>query len=105
MDPLPGSTLPPPTGGLNRGQKSSAPLDVMLEELQLPTNRGSRMFQERQKRVEHFTLEHAANGSNTGNFGRVNTDPPIRSRISYPPTESYTARTQTPPARRTRTAP
>ncbi|CAL8271789.1 unnamed protein product [Boreogadus saida] len=53
-------------GGLNRGQKSSAPLDVMLEELQLPTNRGSRMFQERQKRVEHFTLEHAANGSNTG---------------------------------------
>ncbi|XP_056456472.1 myozenin-2 [Gadus chalcogrammus] len=58
-------------GGLNRGQKSSAPLDVMLEELQLPTNRGSRMFQERQKRVEHFTLEHATNGSNTGNFGRV----------------------------------
>ncbi|XP_059919312.1 myozenin-2-like isoform X2 [Gadus macrocephalus] len=58
-------------GGLNRGQKSSAPLDVMLEELQLPTNRGSRMFQERQKRVEHFTLDHAANGSNTGNFGRV----------------------------------
>ncbi|XP_063732883.1 myozenin-2-like isoform X5 [Eleginops maclovinus] len=33
----------------------------MMEELNLESNRGSRMFQERQKRVERFTLENAAN--------------------------------------------
>uniref|UniRef100_A0A3B4WKC8 Myozenin 3a n=1 Tax=Seriola lalandi dorsalis TaxID=1841481 RepID=A0A3B4WKC8_SERLL len=35
------------------------PKDVMMEELNLPSNRGSRMFQERQKRVERYTLENA----------------------------------------------
>ncbi|XP_033489276.1 myozenin-2-like isoform X2 [Epinephelus lanceolatus] len=49
-------------GGLNLGKKISVPKDVMMEELNLPSNRGSRMFQERQKRVEKFTLEDAANG-------------------------------------------
>ncbi|XP_068442382.1 myozenin-2-like isoform X2 [Clinocottus analis] len=48
-------------GGLNLGKKSSVPKDVMMEELNLPSNRGSRMFQERQKRVERFTLENLAN--------------------------------------------
>ncbi|XP_068442390.1 myozenin-2-like isoform X3 [Clinocottus analis] len=47
--------------GLNLGKKSSVPKDVMMEELNLPSNRGSRMFQERQKRVERFTLENLAN--------------------------------------------
>uniref|UniRef100_UPI0037E96178 myozenin-2-like isoform X1 n=1 Tax=Semicossyphus pulcher TaxID=241346 RepID=UPI0037E96178 len=46
-------------GGLNLGKKMSVPKDVMMEELNLPSNRGSRMFQERQKRVERFTLENA----------------------------------------------
>ncbi|CAL8263950.1 unnamed protein product [Lota lota] len=64
-------------GELNLGQKSSVPIDVMLEELQLPSNRGSRMFQERQKRVEQFTLENTVNGSNTGNFGKVLPPQPI----------------------------
>ncbi|XP_072517922.1 myozenin-2 [Salminus brasiliensis] len=41
----------------NLGKKISVPQDVMMEELNLRTNRGSRMFQERQKRVERFTLE------------------------------------------------
>ncbi|KAM7389685.1 hypothetical protein PAMP_023648 [Pampus punctatissimus] len=50
--------------GLNLGKKISVPKDVMMEELNLPSNRGSRMFQERQKRVERFTLENAANGAN-----------------------------------------
>lgn len=55
-------------GGLNLGKKISVPKDVMMEELNLPSNRGSRMFQERQRRVEMFTLENAANGAyNTSN--------------------------------------
>ncbi|KAM7000592.1 myozenin-2-like isoform 1-T1 [Tautogolabrus adspersus] len=55
-------------GGLNLGKKMSVPRDVMMEELNLPSNRGSRMFQERQKRVERFTLENTAGGAlNTDN--------------------------------------
>ncbi|KAM9795298.1 myozenin-2-like [Neosynchiropus ocellatus] len=55
-------------GGLNLGKKISVPRDVMMEELNLTSNRGSRMFQERQKRVEKFTLENAANSAlNTAN--------------------------------------
>lgn len=42
------------------GKKISAPQDVMMEELNLQSNRGSRMYQERQKRVERFTLENVA---------------------------------------------
>ncbi|XP_045887310.1 myozenin-2 [Micropterus dolomieu] len=49
--------------GLNLGKKISVPKDVMMEELNLPSNRGSRMFQERQRRVENFTLENAAGGA------------------------------------------
>uniref|UniRef100_A0A3Q1HCD6 Uncharacterized protein n=1 Tax=Acanthochromis polyacanthus TaxID=80966 RepID=A0A3Q1HCD6_9TELE len=55
-------------GGLNLGKKISVPKDVMMEELNLPSNRGSRMFQERQRRVEKFTLENASDGAhNTSN--------------------------------------
>lgn len=55
-------------GGLNLGKKISVPKDVMMEELNLPSNRGSRMFQERQRRVERFTLENATNNAyNTNN--------------------------------------
>ncbi|XP_056295957.1 myozenin-2-like [Pseudoliparis swirei] len=50
--------------GVNIGKKSSVPNDVMMEELNLLSNRGSRMFQERQKRVERFTLEKLANDAN-----------------------------------------
>ncbi|KAA0709776.1 Myozenin-2 Calsarcin-1 FATZ-related protein 2 [Triplophysa tibetana] len=46
--------------GLNLGKKISVPRDVMMEELNLTSNRGSRMFQERQRRVEGFTLESTA---------------------------------------------
>ncbi|KAJ8015311.1 hypothetical protein DPEC_G00024810 [Dallia pectoralis] len=45
-------------GRLNLGKKISVPKDVMMEELNLTSNRGSRMFQDRQKRVERFTLEN-----------------------------------------------
>ncbi|XP_077589093.1 myozenin-2-like [Stigmatopora nigra] len=47
-------------GGMNLGKKVSVPKDVMMEELALPSNRGSRMFQERQRRADRFTLEKAA---------------------------------------------
>ncbi|XP_065097780.1 myozenin-2 [Paramisgurnus dabryanus] len=47
-------------GGLNLGKKVSVPRDVMLEELNLTNNRGSRMFQERQRRAEKYTLESTA---------------------------------------------
>ncbi|XP_061542389.1 myozenin-2 isoform X2 [Phycodurus eques] len=50
-------------GRLNLGKKVSVPKDVMVEELTLPSNRGSRMFQERQRRAERFTLENAANSA------------------------------------------
>ncbi|XP_054648332.1 myozenin-2-like isoform X1 [Dunckerocampus dactyliophorus] len=50
-------------GRLSLGKKISVPQDVMIEELNLPSNRGSRMFQERQKRAERFTLENAAIGA------------------------------------------
>ncbi|XP_026137184.1 myozenin-2-like [Carassius auratus] len=50
-------------GGLNLGKKISVPRDVMMEELNLNTNRGSIMFQERQRRAERFTLENSADAS------------------------------------------
>lgn len=53
--------------GLNLGKKMSVPKDIMMEELNLSSNRGSRMFQERQKRAERFTLENAINTSNVRN--------------------------------------
>ncbi|XP_026855946.1 myozenin-2 [Electrophorus electricus] len=46
---------------LDLGKKISVPQDVMIEELNLLSNRGSRMFQERQRRVQKFTLERVGN--------------------------------------------
>ncbi|MBN3297378.1 MYOZ2 protein, partial [Amia calva] len=43
---------------LDLGKKISTPQDVMMEELGLLSNKGSRMFHERQKRVDRFTLEN-----------------------------------------------
>ncbi|XP_023127469.2 myozenin-2 isoform X2 [Amphiprion ocellaris] len=64
-------------GGLNLGKKISVPKDVMMEELNLPSNRGSRMFQERQRRVEKFTLENATDGAhNTSNVHLEAIPPP-----------------------------
>ncbi|KAM4622142.1 myozenin-2-like [Polymixia lowei] len=61
--------------GLNLGKKISVPKDVMMEELNLPSNRGSRMFQERQKRVERFTLDNTANGTYNNVFPEVSPPP------------------------------
>ncbi|XP_023649134.1 myozenin-2-like [Paramormyrops kingsleyae] len=48
---------------LDLGKKISIPRDLQMEELNLQSNRGSRMFLERQRRVEKFTLENAADAS------------------------------------------
>ncbi|XP_040904305.1 myozenin-2 isoform X2 [Toxotes jaculatrix] len=62
--------------GLNLGKKISVPKDVMMEELNLPSNRGSRMFQERQRRVEKFTLENTASGAYNTNNVHLEAIPP-----------------------------
>ncbi|XP_006138304.2 myozenin-3 [Pelodiscus sinensis] len=43
---------------LDLGKKVSVPQDLMVEELSLQSNRGSQLFQKRQKRVQKFILEH-----------------------------------------------
>lgn len=43
---------------LNLGKKISIPRDIMLEELSLLSNKGSKMFKLRQKRVEKFIYEN-----------------------------------------------
>ncbi|KAM4703710.1 myozenin-1 [Rhinophrynus dorsalis] len=46
------------TSRLNLGKKISVPRDIMLEELSLLSNKGSKMFKLRQKRVEKFIYEN-----------------------------------------------
>nr|XP_020646861.1 myozenin-1 isoform X1 [Pogona vitticeps]XP_020646862.1 myozenin-1 isoform X1 [Pogona vitticeps] len=50
--------MPQEGSKLNLGKKISVPRDVMLEELSLLTNRGSKMFKLRQLRVEKFIYEN-----------------------------------------------
>ncbi|NXI88860.1 MYOZ1 protein, partial [Rhipidura dahli] len=50
--------MPQETSKLNLGKKISTPRDVMLEELSLLTNKGSKMFKLRQLRVEKFIYEN-----------------------------------------------
>lgn len=50
---------------MDLGKKVSVPKDIMLEELSLTSNRGSRLFKMRQKRSEKFTFESIQNENNT----------------------------------------
>ncbi|XP_036849900.1 myozenin-3 isoform X1 [Manis javanica] len=45
---------------LDLGKKLSVPQDLMMEELSLRNNRGSLLFQKRQRRVQKFIFEFAA---------------------------------------------
>ncbi|XP_067103983.1 myozenin-2 [Osmerus mordax] len=74
---------------LNLGKKISVPKDLMMEELNLPSNRGSRMFQERQKRVEMFTLENPVNDTYSSN-GFPEPQPPQFSPQPEPGKENQT---------------
>lgn len=47
-----------PAPQLDLGKKVSTPQDLMMEELSLRNNRGSRLFQQRQKRMQRFVFEH-----------------------------------------------
>lgn len=44
---------------LDLGKKLSVPQDLMMEELSLRNNRGSLLFQKRQRRVQKFIFELA----------------------------------------------
>lgn len=48
----------PEASEFNLGTKIKTPRDIMLEELSLLSNKGSKMFKMRQKRVENFIYEN-----------------------------------------------
>lgn len=50
---------------MDLGKKLSTPQDIMLEELSLLSNRGSRLFKMRQRRSEKYTFESIQNEANT----------------------------------------
>lgn len=52
------SPLASPAPQLDLGKKISTPQDVMIEELSLRDNRGSQLFQQRQRRMQRFIFEH-----------------------------------------------
>ncbi|NWH46034.1 MYOZ3 protein, partial [Fregata magnificens] len=47
-----------PAPQLDLGKKVSTPQDLMIEELSLRNNRGSQLFQQRQRRMQRFIFEH-----------------------------------------------
>lgn len=49
---------------VNLGRKVNTPKEIMLEELSLASNRGSRLFKMRQKRSEKYTFESIQNEAN-----------------------------------------
>lgn len=49
---------------MDLGKKMSVPKDIMLEELSLASNRGSRLFKMRQRRSEKYTFESFQNETN-----------------------------------------
>lgn len=59
---LPASSEPQ----LDLGKKMSTTQDLMIEELSLPNNPGSRLFQQRQKRVQRFVFEYPSSSRQVG---------------------------------------
>ncbi|NXC56865.1 MYOZ3 protein, partial [Aleadryas rufinucha] len=55
-----------PEPQLDLGKKMSTTQDVMIEELSLRNNRGSRLFQQRQKRMQRFVFEHPSGSRQVG---------------------------------------
>ncbi|XP_041841731.1 myozenin-2-like isoform X2 [Melanotaenia boesemani] len=49
---------------MDLGKKMSVPKEIMLEELSLASNRGSRLFKMRQRRSEKYTFESIQNENN-----------------------------------------
>ncbi|XP_006928047.3 myozenin-3 isoform X1 [Felis catus] len=77
--------LTEPVPLLDLGKKLSVPQDLMMEELSLRNNRGSLLFQKRQRRVQRFTFEfpasqralvdRSAKGKVTGTVGTAEAGP------------------------------
>ncbi|XP_049714594.1 myozenin-3 [Elephas maximus indicus] len=63
-----------PVPSLDLGKKLSVPQDLMMEELSLRNNRGSLLFQKRQRRVQRFIFELTASqrGAVNGPEGQEN---------------------------------
>uniref|UniRef100_A0A3Q0SZ19 Myozenin 2b n=1 Tax=Amphilophus citrinellus TaxID=61819 RepID=A0A3Q0SZ19_AMPCI len=57
---------------MDLGKKLSIPKDIMLEELSLLSNRGSRLFKMRQRRSDKYTFESIQNEANA----LLNVEPP-----------------------------
>ncbi|NWV91028.1 MYOZ3 protein, partial [Machaerirhynchus nigripectus] len=55
-----------PEPQLDLGKKVSTTQDLMIEELSLRNNRGSRLFQQRQKRMQRFVFEHPSGSRQVG---------------------------------------
>uniref|UniRef100_A0A8C5XA30 Myozenin 3 n=1 Tax=Malurus cyaneus samueli TaxID=2593467 RepID=A0A8C5XA30_9PASS len=55
-----------PEPQLDLGKKMSTTQDIMIEELSLRNNRGSRLFQQRQKRMQRFVFEHPSGSRQVG---------------------------------------
>ncbi|NXI47564.1 MYOZ3 protein, partial [Galbula dea] len=55
-----------PVPQLDLGKKISIPQDLMIEELSLRDNRGSQLFQQRQRRMQRFIFEHPSGSHHTG---------------------------------------
>ncbi|NWX83700.1 MYOZ3 protein, partial [Nothoprocta ornata] len=58
---------------LDLGKKVSTPQDVMIEELSLRTNRGSQLFQQRQRRMQRFIFEYPSGYRKVGLLGSPGT--------------------------------
>ncbi|NXW40405.1 MYOZ3 protein, partial [Nyctiprogne leucopyga] len=54
-----------PAPRLDLGKKVSTPQDLMIEELSLRNNRGSQLFQQRQRRMQRFVFEHPGGSHRT----------------------------------------
>lgn len=61
----------PEASEFDLGTKIKTPKDVMLEELSLLNNKGSKMFKMRQQRVEKFIVSNENNVGVTGRKGSV----------------------------------
>ncbi|XP_060779926.1 myozenin-2a isoform X2 [Neoarius graeffei] len=62
---------------MDLGRKVNTPKEIMLEELSLASNRGSRLFKMRQKRSEKYTFESIQNASPHMNHGVIPPAPGI----------------------------
>uniref|UniRef100_A0A3Q3WRI5 Uncharacterized protein n=1 Tax=Mola mola TaxID=94237 RepID=A0A3Q3WRI5_MOLML len=74
----------PEASELDLGTKIKTPKDVMLEELSLLNNKGSKMFKKRQQRVEKFIVTNE-NNQNLQNL--ITSPPPIPPKPEMPKEE------------------